>query len=101
MSQSRVMGEAAAVAAVASSSSDPSDETGDREDDTNGTTNPQPTCLWSATVKCEVGRRVFAQYGSSADELWFRGTITGVHRNDVGQWCDVEYDDGDIGVVAR
>jgi acetoin utilization deacetylase AcuC-like enzyme len=58
---------AAAVAAVASSSSDPSDETGDREDDTNGTTNPQPTCLWSATVKCEVGRRVFAQYGSSAD----------------------------------
>ena len=94
---------AAAVVAVASSSSDhihihssdPSDETGDKEDDTNGTSNPQPTCLWSAKVKCEVGRRVFAQYGSSADELWFRGTITGVHRNDVGQWCDVEYDDGD------
>ncbi len=85
----------AAAVVAASSNSYPSDETGDKEDDANGTANPQPTCLWSAKVKCEVGRRVFAQYGTSADELWFRGTITGVHRNDIGQWCDVEYDDGD------
>ena len=64
-------------------------------DDSNGTSNPQGTCLWSANVKCEVGRRVFAHYGSGADELWFRATITAVHRNEIGQYCDVEYDDGD------
>jgi hypothetical protein len=52
--------------------------------------------LWSHTVKCEVGVRVFAQYGVDSDELWFRATVVGVHRSDVGQWVDVEYDDGDV-----
>jgi hypothetical protein len=74
---------------------DGDDESSSDEDDTNGTSNPRGTCLWSHKVKCEAGRRCFAQYGSDADELWFRCTIVGVHRNDVGQWVDVEYDDGD------
>lgn len=73
-------------------------------------------------MRCEAGRRVFAHYGTDPDELWFRAIITAVHRNgvelftftlprafipdlipagvrslrtDVGQWVDVEYDDGD------
>ena len=86
---------AAASAAAPPSMSDPSDETGGKEDGANGTSCPQGTCLWSAKVRCEVGRRVFAQYGTSADELWFPATITRVHRDDIGQWCDIEYDDGD------
>ena len=46
-------------------------------------------------MRCEAGRRVFAQYGDDADELWWRATILKVVRDDVGQWCDVRYDDGD------
>ena len=66
------------------------------EDFVNGTNDPSPyTVLWSATVKCEPGVIVLAQYGTDEDELWFRGTIVGVHRDDFGQWVDVEYDDGD------
>ena len=71
------------------------DEDDECLDDTCGTSNPQGTVLWSHKVKCEAGRRVFAQYGEDPEELWFRGTITAVRRNDVGQWCDVEYDDGE------
>ena len=39
--------------------------------------------------------RCFAQYGDDEDELWFRATVIGVTRNDIGQYVDVEYDDGD------
>ena len=39
--------------------------------------------------------RCYAQYGEDADELWFRATVVAVHRSEVGQWVDVEYDDGD------
>ena len=46
-------------------------------------------------MRCEEGRRCYAQFGSDRDELWFRATILHVHRTDVGQWVDVEYDDGD------
>ena len=56
----------------------------------------QETILWSHKVKCEAGVRVFAQYGTDQDELWFRATVIGVLRNDVGQWVDVQYDDGDV-----
>lgn len=45
-------------------------------------------------VRCEKGRRVYAQYGEQRDALWFPGTIAAVHRNDIGQWVDVHYDDG-------
>ena len=85
----------AALEAAASAAAAGSDGTSEK-DDTNGTTNPQGTCLWSNKVRCEVGRRVFAQYGEDEEELWFRATITGVTRDDIGQWCDVQYDDGDI-----
>ena len=34
--------------------------------------------------------------GVDSDELWFRATVLATHRNDVGQWVDVRYDDGDI-----
>ena len=47
-------------------------------------------------MRCEPGRRCFAQYGVDNDELWFRATVTKIHRNDVGQWADVQYDDGDV-----
>ena len=66
------------------------------EDDTNGCVNPRRVTLWSAKVKCEAGRRVFAQFGDDEDELWFRATVVGVVRNDIGQYVDVEYDDGDV-----
>ena len=46
-------------------------------------------------MRCEEGRRVFSHYGTDADELWFRAVVVKVHRNDVGQWVDVRYDDGD------
>ena len=47
-------------------------------------------------VRCEAGRRCLAQYGVDADELWFKATVSRVHHTDLGQWVDVEYDDGDI-----
>ena len=83
------------VAAEADASSEEEEEEEEEEDDTEGTNSPRGTVLWSHKVRCEVGRRVFAQYGVDADELWFRGTVVGVHRSDIGQWVDVEYDDGD------
>ena len=42
-----------------------------------------------------MGRRVYAKHGVNDDELWYRGTISAIHRNDVGQWVDVDYDDGE------
>ena len=71
------------------------EEEEEEEDEANGVAKPRGTVLWSAAVRCEPGRRCFAQYGVDNDELWFRATVVGVHRSDVGQWVDVEYDDGD------
>jgi len=90
----------------------------EEEDDANGTTNPRGTVLWSSSVRCVPGRRCFAQFGDldgrrciardgishpsvvsspgvDDDELWFRATVLQVYRDDVGQWADVKYDDGD------
>lgn len=87
---------AAAAAAAVDEEPDDDDESSESEDDANGTCMPRHTVLWSAKVKCEMGRRVFAQFGSDEDELWFRATVVGVVRNDIGQYVDVEYDDGDV-----
>ena len=57
---------------------------------------PSNTVLWSSRVRCEAGRRCLAQYGVDPDELWFKATVSRVHHTDLGQWVDVEYDDGDI-----
>ena len=38
---------------------------------------------------------MYAKHGVNDDELWYRGTISAIHRNDVGQWVDVDYDDGE------
>jgi len=81
------------VKALEESSAD--DESSADEDDSQGTTRPRGIVNWSTKVRCEAGRRVFSHYGEDADELWFRAVIVAVHRNDVGQWVDVQYDDGD------
>jgi len=88
--------DAAEAAAQAAREEATAEEAASSEDDSNGTANPRGTCLWSHKVKCEVGRRVFAQYGDDSDELWFRGAIKAVHRNEIGQYCDIEYDDGEV-----
>ena len=72
------------------------DEEDSDEDDTNGTSDPKGVVLWSPKVKCRAGVRCFAQYGSDEDELWFRATVLDVHYDDLGQYVDVEYDDGDV-----
>ena len=53
---------------------------GDDDDDdaANGVSAPRGTVAWSAEVRCEVGRRCYAQYGDDADELWFRATVAAV-----------------------
>ena len=38
---------------------------------------------------------MWAQYGDDEDELWFRATVIGVRRSDIGQWVDVEYANGE------
>ena len=38
---------------------------------------------------------MYAKHGVGDDELWYRGTIAAIHRNDIGQWVDVDYDDGE------
>ena len=89
--------EAARLAAEASSSGGGSkeDDSSSSEDDSNGTANPKGVMLWSHKVKCEAGRRVWAQHGDEPDALWFRATVIGVRRSDIGQWVDVQYDDGE------
>jgi hypothetical protein len=42
---------------------------------------------------CAVGDRVEAQYGTSAAEQWFVGTVVAV--NEAAGTCDVHYEDGD------
>jgi len=86
------LADARAAAAAAAGAA----EAGEREEEeSHGVARPRDTVLWSATVRCIPGRRCWAQYGLDDDELWFRATVTAVHRNDVGQWADVLYDDGD------
>ena len=41
-----------------------------------------------ATIEAQV-------HGVDDDELWFRATVIGVHRSEIGQWVDVEYDNGE------
>ena len=65
------------------------------EDEANGTSRPRHATLWSHKVRCEVGRRCYAQYGNAKTGLWFRGTVVAVNRDVIGQWVDVAYDDGD------
>ena len=88
-------GAAAAATGAAGGSSKSGSGSGEEEAETNGVARPRDTVLWSAAVRCTPGRRCWAQYGLDDDELWFRATVTAVHRNDVGQWADVRYDDGD------
>ena len=66
------------------------------EDETSGVAFPTGTVLWSHKVKCEHGVRVFAQQGDDDDGLWFRGTVTGVKRDELGQYVDVAYDNGTV-----
>ena len=87
--------EAAASAAAAAAANAAEEGDDESEDETCGTSRPRHAVLWSHKVKCEAGRRCYAQYGDDADELWFRATISAVHRDEIGQWVDVAYDDGD------
>lgn len=68
----------------------------EQEDARNGSSNPRGVVAWSTRVRCEPGRRCVAQYGVDRDELWFCGTVVAVHRTEIGQWVDVQYDDGDF-----
>ena len=86
---------AAAAAAAAGAAGAAEAGEGEEEAENSGVAWPRDTVLWSAAVRCVPGRRCWAKYGLDDEELWFRATVTAVHRNDVGQWADVRYDDGD------
>ena len=90
----------AAQQAPAAAAPAPAPEEEEEDEEADGGVEPRGTVLWSAAVRCEPGRRCFAQYGVDNDELWFRATVTKIHRNDVGQLADVTYDDGDVEVLA-
>ena len=76
---------------------DETDDGGDDDEDdgANGLQQPVGTVAWSSEVRCERGRRCYAQYGHDGEELWFKATVVAVHRTERGQLIDVEYDDGD------
>ena len=74
---------------------DDGDDDDDDDDDANGLPQPIGTVAWSSEVRCERGRRCYAQYGHDSEEWWFKATVVAVHRTERGQLIDVAYDDGD------